>query len=336
MSGGTAVDFKIYDEQFQGGFWEGVQQSINAFNAAANGTIVLRNMAHEGYLNKTAFDQLADAMRIRTLSSVADVSDTKMTQGELSGVKVNWANGPISMTADAFKKASRDPAEFSFILGQQLGELVPQLQLNAACASLFGSIVVSSAAFTAAKFDQSSLSGDAGLPTYTGLVSGMAKLGDRMNAVAAWLMDGVTYAKLMGNALSSYVIDSVAGALIANGSVQTLGRPVIITDSSYLRTDASSVANDKSYIYGLVPNAVVVDVSEPPTSVVMPVLGKNNIMYRFQAEGAFNVNIRGAGFSTGVGHNPSLSDLAADNWVMAASSVKGGPGVAIVTKGTYN
>jgi hypothetical protein len=336
MAGGTAVDFKIYDEQFQGGFWEGVQQSIDAFNGASNGAIVLRNMLHDGYFNKTAFDQLADAMRIRTLSSVADVSDTKMSQGELIGVKVNWANGPIAMTIDAFKKASRDPQQFSFVLGQQLGELVPQMQLNAACASLFGALTVTNAAYTAAKYNQSGLSGNAAYPTYQGLVNGMAKLGDRMNSVVAWLMDGTTYAKLMGDALANYVVDTVAGAVIAGGSIQTLGKPVIITDSSYLKTDAASLANDKSYIYGLVPNAVVVDVSEPPTSLVMPVLGKANIMYRFQAEGSFTVNIRGAAFATGVGHNPALSDLAADNWVQVASSVKGGPGVVIVTAGTFN
>lgn len=334
MAAGTNADFKIYDSQFQAGFWEGVQQQIDIFNGASAGTIVLENYDIKGYFEQAAFDQLTDAIRIRTLSSVADVSDTKMSQAELVGVKVNWAQGPVAMTRDAFIKAARDPGQFSLVLGQQLGQLVPQLQVNAACASLFGAVTVASAAATAGVYDQGALS-VGGTVSYKGLVTGLAKLGDRMNSVAAWLMDGATYAALMGDALSTYMVPNVAGAVVANGSAPTLGKPVIITDASYLKVNPASTLSDRSLIYGLVPGAVRVRVSEPPAALTMPVLGKTNILYRFQAEGAFTVNIRGCAWSTGAGHNPALSDLAADNWLLVASSIKGGPGVVIKTKSTF-
>lgn len=336
MAGGTIADFKIYDAEFQGGFWEGVQQQIDVFNAASNGAIVLENFDHQGNYVKEAFDQLVDQMRIRTLSSVADVSDVKISQGEDVGVKVNWALGPVAMTRDAYMKSGRDPQEFSFTLGQQLGQLEPQFQLNAGIAALYGAVVVSGAAATAAVYDQSGLSGAAGLPTYQGLVKATAKLGDKLNSIAAWLMDGSTYAALMGDALTNYVVDSVAGAAIASGNVATLGKPTIITDSSYLKIDAASIGSDRSLIYGLVPGAVRVRISEAPIALTAPVLGKQNIMYRFQSEGAFTVNVRGCAWSTAAGKNPALSTLAADNWTLIASSIKGGPGCVAKTLATFN
>lgn len=335
MAIGTLNDFDIYQAQFQTGIFEAVAQNVNAFNAASNNCIVLETEAHEGNFLQVSQYMLGSGLRVRTLSSVADVSDTPLTRDEEVAPKVSWADGPYASTMDAFAKIGRDPGELSYVLGQQTGNKLSQMMLNSVCASLKGLLFASDSAFgDSCQYDASGLSANDGV-TYINLVRAIAKLGDRGQQVMCWLMDGASFYKLTENSVG-IVTDLIAGATVARGMPPSLGKPIIATDSSYLRVDASSVANDKSLVYGLVPGAVRVTVSENARLVVDTVTGKANLAVRYQSEGAFTVRVRGAKWSTAA-VNPSDATLATKtNWTQMASSAKDGPGVLLIAQGAFN
>lgn len=334
MATGTINNFTIYQAQFQTGVIERVAQNVAAFNAASNNCITLETQLHPGNFLQSANYVLGSGMRVRTLSSVADISDVPLTQGEEVAPKISWADGPYADTADAFAKISADPNLLYYVLGQQAGEKLSQMMLNSACAALKGVLFAPDAAFGANQYDSSGLSANDTV-SYVNLIRSLAKLGDRGASVACWLMDGASLFKLTENS-TTIATDLVAGATISRGGPPTLGRPVIATDSSYLRVDASSVANDKSLVYGLLPGAIRVIVSEDMRVILDDVTGKVNLIKRYQAEGAYTVYVRGAKWSTGA-VNPSDATLATKtNWTKNATSVKDGPGCVLIAQGSFN
>lgn len=331
MAGGIGTDFKIYNDFVQAGKYETVAQAFDKFNANSGGCIILRAAQQKGNYHEEAFYKLAGSVTRRDLTSVADVSDTKLEQGAHASPKISWKYGPFAMTQDAFRKIARDDREFSFVLGQQMGGQLAATMLNSAAAALKGIFYASDAAGAAARHDAS---GDStGTATYDKFFKAAAKLGDRGMMIASWLMDGASFYKIGASATS---LESVAGVWMTTGEGPILGKKLVITDSPYLRVDANSVANDFSILYGLVPGAVILTESEELVTHGSVVDNKENLMVRWRAEGAFNLEVKGFTWSV-ADLNPSDATLATKTkWTRAVSSIKDGPGVCLITDGNYN
>lgn len=334
MGIGTLNDSKVYQAQFQTGLFETVSQAVNAFNGASANTIQLGTEYHRGNFLQEAFFTIADTLAVRTLSSTADVSDTKLSQDEFVSPKINWREGPVAGTYDQFKKIGDTPETLAYVLGQQAGAKMAQKMLSSALAALKGLFFATDAAFGAAQYDASGITAPDDNINYINLIRTQAKLGDAGNRIAAWVMDSASFYKLAEKA-AGITIDTVAGVLIAQGNLVTMGKPVIITDSSYLKVDANSIANDKSIIYGLVPSAVRITVSEDTEYEFVTITGKQNLIRRYQAEGAYTLSAKGAKWSTST-VNPTDAALATKtNWTKACTSIKDGPGVALISQGNF-
>src|SRR5574337_1521495 len=329
MAGGTVYDVKLYQEQVDLGAYEIVSQAFDKFNANSGGAIIMRSELMKGNYRQEAFWELAGSVVRRKISSVADVSDTKVTQDEIVAPKISWRFGPFAQTLDSYKKKAKSSQEFSYTLGQQFGGQLASTMLSAATAALKGIFYASDAAGAAARLDASS---DAtGTPTYDKLFKGMAKLGDRGMMTSAFLLNGESMYKLVGNSLGDKM-DSVAGVWISTGDGPAIGKRWVVTDSSYLRVDANSIANDYSLIYGLLPGALVLTDSEERTTHLEVVGDKENLLVRYRVEGSFNLQVKGFKFSTSA-LNPSDADLATKtNWTLAASSIKDGPGFLVIDR----
>ena len=336
MAIGTLNDVILYQAQFQTGLYETVSQAVNAFNAASAGTIILETAFHRGHFLQEAFFLLGDTLTTRVLSSVADVSDSKLSEGELVSPKVNWRDGPVAGTYDQFKKIGDTPERLAFVLGQQAGAKLAQKMISSVTATLKGLFYTTDSAFGACQYDSHGV-GTAGVDnviTYKNLVRAQSIYGDAGNRIAAWLMDGASYFKLAEGALG-ITLDTVAGIQIAAGSVHTMGKPVIITDSPYLRVEANSLSNDRSLVYGLVPSALRVAISEDMNVEIQTITGKANLITRYQSEGAYTVSVKGAKWSTAT-VNPTDAALATKtNWTKAATSIKDGPGVLLLAQGNF-
>jgi len=320
MAIGKASDFKIYQEEYYGGMYESIMQNTNAFNGASAGAITLIGRDHRGDYSKESFiKDIASLITRRDTTSVSAATDTAITQGEKVSVKINRKIGPIAQTLDAWRKISKDQREMSFLIGKMVGDKKIQDYLNTA---LKGAVPAISA--VAANFHDYS---GTGTPTHGVLVTGLSKLGDQAARVKVWVMHSKSYFDLIGQALTDKIVN-VADVVIYQGSVATLGRPTIVTDSVALL--AAGTPNHYN-ILGLVEGAIQVEESEAEEIESQIITGLENLVFRIQGEHAFTIGVKGFTWDvTNGGANPDDTAVAtASNWDKSASYDKDLAGVAI-------
>jgi len=325
MAAGTKTDFKIYNEQYYGGYFEVQQQNVDAFNEASAGTITIVTEAMRGDFEQEAFiKRLSGTAQRRDITSVAAVTDNKLEMGEYVGVKLNRRHGPIAQTADAFKKIAADPEEMSYIIGQMAAGDESAEQLNTAIAVVNVALagVSNLTVQVSTKIDHLLLSQARG------------KFGDQWSRIKMWVMHSTVFHSLVGTSISMG-LDSVAGVTIYQGTVGTLGLPVLVTDSpSLVVTNGGGAGVDEYITLGLVEDAVALTESEDRELIFEKLSGFENIMYRYQAEFAYNARVSGFAWDmAGGGANPTSAALATSaNWLNVTASIKNLPGVRLRTR----
>ena len=279
----------------------------------------------KGDFEQEAFiKRLTGTAQRRDITSVAPVSDNKLQMGEYVGVKLNRRHGPIAQTADAFRKIAADPEEMSYIIGSAAAADEAAEQLNTAIA------VVNAA-----------LSGVQGLTidsddkiNHLLLSQARGKFGDQYARIKMWVMHSTIFHSLIGTSIS-LGLDSVAGVTIYQGTTGTLGLPVLVTDSpSLVVTDGGGAGVDEYITLGLVEDAVALTESEERELIFEKLSGFENIMYRYQAEFAYNARVSGFAWDmSNGGVNPTSGALATSaNWLNVTTSAKNLPGVRLRTR----
>jgi hypothetical protein len=325
MAAGTKTDFKIYNEQYYGGYFEVQQQNVDAFNAASSGAITIVTEAMRGDFEQEAFiKRLTGTAQRRDITSVAPVSDNKLQMGEYVGVKLNRRHGPIAQTADAFRKIAADPEEMSYIIGSAAAADEAAEQLNTAIAAINAALagVNGLTVNVDTKIDHLLLSQARG------------KFGDQYARLKMWVMHSAVFHSLIGTSIS-LGLDSVAGVTIYQGTTGTLGLPVLVTDSpSLVVTDGGGAGVDEYITLGLVEDAVALTESEERELIFEKLSGYENIMYRYQAEFAYNARVSGFAWDmSNGGVNPTAAAVATSaNWLNVTTSIKNLPGVRLQTR----
>lgn len=326
MAIGKASDFQIYHDEFYGGFVETIQQNVNAFNEASEGTIRLIAQEHEGDYQKEAFfDVISSLVSRRDTTSVSAATDLAMTSDEFVGVKCNRKIGPVAQTIDAWRKIAKDPRLMSFIIGQQSAKAVAQEYLNrglAACEAKLDSVA-------ALEHDATD-----GTLASTDLATALKKAGDAAGGIVLWVMHSAPYFDLLGNQIAA-AIYRANGVRIMDGVPATLGRPVLITDStSLVESGGVSTGVDAYSTLGLYRDAIIVQESERPETVLDLVTGLENLVYRFQGEYAFTLGLRGCTWDvTNGGANPANAAVAtATNWDTQIADNKLLPGIIVKSR----
>jgi hypothetical protein len=318
---GTKADFKIYDEQYFAGQFERVMQTLELFNGASSGAIVLESKLTRGEYERKSFMKFISGLIVRRdPTDVSAATDVKPTQGEFVGVKLNRGIGPAAQTLDAWKKIAEDPQLFSFYLGRMVAEQKLQEMVN-----------------TAVRIAEAALQGQANLVhsvdrtmDHTALVDAMAKRGDRAQDIVAWVMHSKPYFDLVKQSIADKIF-GVANVTVYQGTAATLGKPTIVIDSAPLKDTGSPNTYNT---LGLVPGAVTVKESETETVVLDgPITGLKNLIYRLQGEYAYNVEVQGFKYDTAQGVNPDDTVLGtAATWVKEATDDKALAGVRLVTQ----
>lgn len=324
MAIGKASDFKIYQDEFYGGQYEAVAQNLALFNGASAGAVTLSMREHRGDYSKESFlKEITNLISRRDTTSTDAVTDLSMTQDEFISVKLNRRVGPVAQTLDAWKKISSDEREMSFKLGRMTSERKMANMVN-----------------TAVLAAETAIAGQASLVhtiaasatvTHGEMVKGLAKMGDASQSIVAWVMHSKPFHDLMGQAIADK-ITNVADAAIYQGTVATLGRPVIVIDAPALY-DANGSATDTYNTLGLVAGAVRVEESEGETYLFEPVTGLANLVYRFQGEFAYTVGVKGFKWDIASGAaNPDDTAVGTTtNWDKVVTSDKHLAGVRIVS-----
>lgn len=333
MAIGLHSSFVIYNEEVQTGFNEVLQQETDAFNAASNGAIVMRSNLHEGYFAREAFFKaIAEGTIISRRDHTDDLSsaatDNPLTQDEFIGVKLLRKIGPITNTRGSFRTIMRDPGEFSVLIGQQAAKGTAINMLNS---GLRGAVAA--------------LSGQAGVvhnvtaasPTDTistdNLIQTLGKAGDSAGDIRLWVMHSTAYYKLVRDQAGTHTFDAVAGVNIATGTAVTLGRPVLITDSSVLFANTSPT--DTVKVLGLREGAIMLENSELEDMVVDDVTDREQLAIRIHGELAYTLKVLGFKWDVttagAAAINPEDSVVAtSSNWDKAATSDKSLAGVLML------
>lgn len=321
----THTDVVVEEDHIYGGIFEELEQQIEGLATASRGSIVFDDSRIKGDYGYDSFwASISSVIERRVVDTVTAGTATQALEKEYISVKVNRRT-QIEWSLDAFKKKQLDPQGFSFVLGREFQRRKMQEMLNTGLTCV-ATALESQAALTN---DQSSNS-----ITHAQINGALKLRGDKADEIVAFAMHSVPYYDLIGQALSDKVPADIGGGAIRLGNIPIFGRAVLVSDSSGL-TDANGSLADTYNSLGLVPGALVVSQSEPETIVGSDlVTGLHNLVYRFQAEWAYNIAVKGFQWDVGNGGaNPTDAALATTtNWDQIDTNDKTLAGVLLVNK----
>jgi hypothetical protein len=315
----------VSEDHVYGGIFEELEQQVEAIAAGSRGAILFDDARIKGDYGYDSFwASISNVIERRVVDTVSSGTATQALEKEYISVKLNRRT-QIEWSLDAFKKKQLDPRGFSFVLGQEFQRRKMQEMLNIGLTAAATALESQ----TALTNDQSSAS-----ITHAQINAAFAKRGDKAGEIVAMAMHSVPYYDLIGQALTDKVPSNIGGGAIELGAVPIFGRVALVSDSSGL-TDANGSLDDTYNSLGLVPGAIQISQSEPKTIVGADlVTGLHNLVYRFQAEYAYNVAIKGFQWDvTNGGANPTDANVATTtNWDQIDTSDKTLAGVLLVNK----
>jgi hypothetical protein len=317
-------NIKIYDDQFQVGYFEKSSQFYDVFNTS-NNAIRLGSASNMGDYKKEAFFKIPSSVVTRQdLTSTSAGTATMSTQDEFITVKMH-RRFQHEMSAKAISALRMDEREMSYYLGQMLGDAKAMVNCNNAIAAVDAALQGSANLI----YDYSST----GTLNDTALVSGLAKMGDAANRIRVWVMHSKVHFDLMKQRIADKITNVADGITIYGGTPATLGRPVIVTDDAAL-WDLNGSGTDTYNTLGLVENAVMIEENDDARQMLRLVDGLEQLVYRFQGEDSFNVGVKGFKWdTTNGGSNPTVAAMSTStNWDAAVTSDKDKCGIRIVSQ----
>ena len=324
MAIGKASDFVVRNELFETLFVETLTQNVDILNQDGNGVIQLVTNEREGDYDKTRFfDRPSGGVSRRdTTDTSTSLTPSALTQDEVIGVKLNRKYGPFEQTRDAFKKIGGTPEDLTMILAPNMAEEAMKGMVNDAVAALVAALRNNSGVV----YDYAATGANATID-HTALIRGRALFGDAFGRIRGWGMNGAAFHKLV-EAQLSVASGNVGDFAVYEGQAGTLGLPAFVSDAPAFATSGTP---GEYHILGLVPNAAVLTVSEAPYMATDETILKENILYAFQGEYAFNLELKGYQWDTANGGtNPAAAALATgSNWDKVVANDKDTAGIVI-------
>lgn len=318
-------DLAVFSEYTYAAVTEVIDQQVDRFNSASNGTIVLRSGAeHQGdYSDVASWARLAGLVRRRNPYADTAVGALSLEHLQETMVKVGAGAGPVRIDPAQFEWIMRSPEEAGVVIGQQLaGDTLADL-LNTG-------LMVGAAAMSNDSEILLDISGVSGADTFamTTFNDAQAKFGDRYGLIAAWVMHSKVLFDIFGEALVNSA--SLFSFSTINVRQDGFGRTFVVTDSPSL-TVPSPGPTYKTL--GLVPGAIMVDRNADFTANMETVNGFENIRRSWQAEWSYNAGVKGYAWDkVSGGKAPNDAALAdPDNWDRYATSHKDLPGVLVTS-----
>jgi len=237
----------VYKDTLRAEEYRRTVEQVDIFNAASAGAIVLesdpaRQMALGGDFTDTArwkpVDSLISRRDIDNPGNNVDVKKLEMTGGKL--VRQNLGCGPVSVTDIQSRKAGQefDMNSAMVNLGSQFADAkIVAIRNNLVAAAVAGVSNVSAHVLNMAR---GKASGAKVTASFANINTLLAKMGDGREDVVAFLMPSPVFADLVGDSISNYQFDRVAGVTIYQDVVQAFGRTVIVADVPSLTSAQTS------------------------------------------------------------------------------------------------
>lgn len=315
-------DLAVFSEYTYESLIEVISQQIDLFNAASGGAIVLRTAAHQGDFSDRAFwARVQGLVRRRNAYGSGAVAEKTLEHLIDTMVKVAAGTPPVRIDPGQFRWIQQNPEEGGALFGQQLAEDTMADMLNTGLM-----------AYVAALTGEADVYADvsAAGTTFSTLLGGAAKFGDRSNDIRAWAMHSKSLFDIFGTALAN------TNGLFNFGTVNVrqdgFGRPFVVTDSPSLINVTPDP--DKHYIAGMTTGAIVIEMNDDFDQNVDTDNGDENIIRTIQSEWSYNLGIKGYSWDKqSGGKSPNDAALATHaNWDRNVTSHKDTAGVLLLVK----
>jgi len=297
----------------------GVKDNLEAAQTATQGAIQVGRNIHKGdFVNQTLFDEFGTIGR-RDPNSDAAVTPERLNGLEDVAVKL-YFKGDLFVTNTELERYGSSVSGMNKGIGATIGRNISRWALQKALIALTGAITSQSGLIAG----NGTTNADVGI-----LNDAVFNLGDVNGDVVAFAAPSLVTHKLIGNALSS-TADKISYGAVYDAQVGTLGRSLWTVDNPALGWD-DGAGNTGNYTLGLVKNAVTIDESEIIKILSDLDLTQENSGYRFKAEGAYTVNVKGFAYNSAQGINPTDSILANTASWNLIKDIKHGAGVIAKT-----
>lgn len=136
-----AFDLEKFNAQVYTALTETVDQQVEVFNAASEGTLVLApsNANMGDFAIRASFQLIAGLVRRRDANNGTDpIATARLLQLKNASVKVAAGTPSITFEPAQYRWAQRNPDEFALVVGEQLALATVQDQVNVAISGLGG------------------------------------------------------------------------------------------------------------------------------------------------------------------------------------------------------
>lgn len=319
----SLTQMQVFNDYIMKATIETLDQYLEAFNAASRGAIVLSPDGFTGdFLQESFFQTLAAAQRrVDRYAANGAAPITDLAELKNSSVKVAGGFGPVRYEPSQMTWLERPTAQGVEVASRAFAEILLKDQLNTAIAALVAAITAQSAAVN-------DISATLGI-SQAALNNTHAKFGDASQNLVTQVMQGTTYHKLIGQALTN------SEQLFHAGNVRVidiLGKVSVVTDAPALMQAGVDPAPNKEIILSLVQGAALVHDGRDLISNVQTSNGKERIETTLQVDYTFGVGLKGYTWDqTAGGKSPTDAELATGtNWDKTATSIKHTAGVALI------
>lgn len=318
-------DLAVYSEYAYTTRNELLDYNINLFNQASQGAIRLQPSAHQGdYSDEVFWKKLAGgSVRRRNAYGSGAIAQKRMTQGVETSVKVAAGTPEMLFEPSNLTWIQQNPESAGIAFGQQLALDGLADMFNTAT----GCFIAGISGVPGKVLDISAEAGDAAKSSFTAQADAAILMGDRSNAILAWIMHSKPANDLYKNALVN------GERLFTYGTVNVLrdpmGRVYIISDAPSLQGASSTF-----YTLGLKRDAIRIGQNNDWYAAERDITGFENIQKAYQAEWTYNIGLEGFAWDKGTGgHSPNDAALfTAANWDKVVTSEKDLGGVLLKTK----
>lgn len=319
-------DLAVFSEYTRTAMTEVIAQQIELFNAASDGTLVLRTKAHVGdYSEEYIFGKISGLVRRRNAYATGSLTAVHLANLIDRSVKVAAGTNPVELNPGQFRWIQQNPEQAGAAMGQQLaGDMLADM-VNLALGA--AAVAITNAGATVTN-DITAATAPADLPSFRALQATAMKFGDRAEAIRMWGMHSVAAAAIFDNALTN--AEKLFLYNMVNVVRDPFGRLFVVTDSPNLVVTGTP---NKYRTLGLVQGAVIVDDNGDFDENMQTVNGNENISRTYQAEWSYNLGIKGYQWdSANGGKSPAdAALLTGTNWDKFATSIKDTAGVMLLS-----
>ena len=314
------TNMQVYNDEIVGNTIELLGQKIDMFNAASGGSILLNAATFRGDFSKESFfNQIASAQRrVDRYAANATQAATALTQGEMVGVKVAGGFGPVIFEPAQMTYLQQNPGAAITAIASGFADALLADQLNTAVGCAVAAVENVAALVN-------DVSGSAGV-TQGGLNNSHRKFGDMSSILAADVMTGDVYHRLVAEAITN------GNRLFLSTNVQVvdiLGKLVVISDIPALY-EAGTPNKDK--VLSVTSGGIIVDNSSDIVSNMETSNGNKRIETTWQADYTFGVKLKGYAWDVANGGaSPTDAELfTGTNWDKAVAENKHTLGTLLV------